>query len=136
MPNHFHMTVRQDMEDGIRQFIQRLSGSFAHYFSVKYKKHGHIFEDKYKAVHIENEEQLYHLSRYIHLNPVTSYLVKNPEDYPYSSYNLYLGKVQYDFIDPTPITESFKSPGSYNSFVLAQTEYQHTLDEIKHLLLE
>lgn len=136
MPNHFHLTLRQEKEHGIRQFIQRISNSFAHYFSIKYKKRGHVFEDKFKAVHIEDEYQLIHLSRYIHLNPVTSYLVEKPEDYPYSSYRIYLGKEVSDMVDPSIVLSSFSSKKKYQEFVMAQKDYQRTLDRIKHLLLE
>lgn len=136
MPNHFHLTLRQNIDNGIRQFIQRVSGSFAHYFSIKYHKRGHVFEDKFKAVHIETDEQLLHLSRYIHLNPVTSHLVEKPEDYVYSSYNIYLGQESSKIIDPVPILENFSSAEKYRDFVMSQKDYQRTLDNIKHLLFE
>lgn len=136
MPDHFHFTLREEKEGGIKQFIQRLSNSFAHYFGIKYKRRGHVFEDKFKAVHIDTEEQLVHLSRYIHLNPVTSYLVENPEDYPYSSYKIYIGKRSSDIIDPSPVLNSFSAKTTYQEFVLSQKDYQRTLDNIRHLLLE
>lgn len=136
MPNHFHFTLREDRKDGIKEFIQRISNSFAHYFSLKYKRRGHVFEDRFKATHIETEEQLIHLSRYIHLNPVTSYLVERPEDYPYSSYKIYLGKESLDFIDPSPILSHFSSKLKYREFVLSQKDYQRKLNEIKHLVFE
>lgn len=136
MPNHFHFTLRQEKENGIQQFMHRLSNSFAHYFTVKYHKKGHVFEDKFKAVHIETEEQLIHLSRYIHLNPVTAFLVEEPEDYSYSSYKVYLGKDESDLIDPSPVLASFPSKEKYKEFVMSQKDYQRTLDRIKHLTLE
>jgi len=92
MPTHFHFTLKQEETNGIRQFIQRVSNSFAHYFNLKYHTRGPVFEGNFKAVRVENDEQLLHLSRYIHLNPVTAYLVENPEDYLFSSYLTYLGK--------------------------------------------
>lgn len=136
MPNHFHLTVRQEKDHGIKQFMQRLLNSFAHYYSIKYNKKGHLFEDKFKAVHITTEEQLVHLSRYIHLNPVTSYIVEKPEDHKYSSYRIYLGKESMDIIDPTLVLINFSSKDKYKEFVLSQKDYQRKLDEIKHLILE
>ena len=100
------------------------------------KKKGHIFEDKFKAVHVETEEQLIHLSRYIHLNPVTSYLVEKPEDYSQSSYKIYLGEIQSDIIDTSPIISNFKSKQNYRDFVFLQKDYQRNLEKIKHLILE
>lgn len=136
MPNHFHFTLRQEKENGIRQFIQRLSNSFAHYFSVKYKNRGPVFEGNFKAIRVGTDELLIHLSRYIHLNPVTAYLVENPEDYLYSSYNTYLGKESSDFVDPSLVLDQFSSPEDYREFVLSRKDYQRELEKIKHLLLE
>lgn len=136
MPNHFHFTLRQEKENGIRKFIQRLSNSFAHYFNVKYKNRGPVFEGNFKAIRIENDEQLFHLSRYIHLNPVTSYLVENPQDYIYSSYRTYLQKKISEFVDPSLVLNNFSSPVKYEEFVLDQKDYQRVLGEIKHLISE
>lgn len=136
MPNHFHFTLRQEKENGIRKFIQRLTNSFAHYFNLKYKNRGPLFEGNFKAVRIETDEQLIHLSRYIHLNPVTAYLVENPEDYPYSSYQAYLEKEDSEIVDPSPILEQFPSPEKYQNFVQSQKDYQRELERIRHLILE
>ena len=136
MPNHFHFTLRQEMGKGIRRFIQRLTNSFAHYFSVKYKNKGPVFEGNFKAVHVETDEQLIHLSRYIHLNPVTSYLVEEIQDYPYSSYKMHLDKKLSEFVDPSLVLSHFSSSKKYQKFVLDQKDYQRTLGKIKHLSLE
>lgn len=136
MPNHFHFTLRQERDRGIRQYIQRLLTSFAHYFNIKYKKRGPVFEGNFKAVRVENDEQLLHLSRYIHLNPVTAYLVEKLEDYPYSSYLNYLGKRNSEIIDPSLVLRQFSSPKKYEEFVMVQKDHQRNLNEIKHLIIE
>jgi putative transposase len=136
MPNHFHFTLRQEDENGIKKFIQRLSNSFAHYFNIKYKNRGSLFEGKFKAIWIENEEQLVHLSRYIHLNPVSSYLVEKPQDYLFSSYEAYLANKNSGVIDPTPVLKCFSSAKKYREFIQDQKDYQRRLEKIKHLALE
>ena len=136
MPNHFHFTLRQEKENGIRKFIQRLTNSYVHYFNIKYKNRGPLFEGNFKAIHIETDEQLIHLSRYIHLNPVTACLVEDPEDYPYSSYGVYLNKESSEVVDPSPILKQFSSPEKYQSFIQSQKDYQRELEKIKHLILE
>lgn len=136
MPNHFHFMLRQEKENGIKQFIQRLSNSFAHYFSIKYKQRGHVFEGNFKAVRVETDGQFIHLSRYIHLNPVTAYIVEDPKDYPYSSYNTYVGNGGFTFVDPKPILAQFPSSKKYEEFVLNQKDYQRSVQEIKYLALE
>lgn len=135
MPNHFHFTLRQKSESGIKDFIRRLTGSFAHYFNKKYDTLGPVFTGNFKATRVESEEQLIHLSRYIHLNPVTGHLVEKPEDYPYSSYRIYLKKEKSKIVDPSIILGMMK-PANYEKFVLNQIDYQRRLDELKHLIIE
>ncbi len=136
MPNHFHFILRQESEEGIKKFIQRLCNSYSHYLNTKNETSGRLFNDNFKAVRIENDEQLVHLSRYIHLNPVTSYLVEDPEKYPFSSYLIYLGKENQSFLEPKLVTSQFKTPSEYKNFVLGQKDYQRELEKIKHLTLE
>lgn len=136
IPNHFHFTLCQNIDKGIREFIRKISSSFAHYFNIKNENSGPVFEDNFQAVRIESNEQLIHLSAYIHLNPVTSYLVENPEDYFYSSYRVYLGLEKSEIIDPSIVLEQFSSTGEYRKFVMEQKLYQREKDKIKHLLLE
>lgn len=135
MPNHFHLTVRQDEENGIKTFLQRVLNSFSHYYRKKYEGHGPLFESVFKAVRVETDEQLVHLSRYHHLNPVTSHLVEHPADYKFSSYNTYI-KGSKLFIDTSFVLSHFKTPKQYEDFVLSRKAYQRELDEIKHLLFK
>jgi len=136
MPNHFHFTLRQEEANGIKRFIQKLSNSFAHYFSIKYKNRGPVFEGNFKSVRVEDDEQLIHLSRYIHLNPVTSYLAENPCEYAFSSYGAYIGKDSLGIIDSSIVLANFSSSKKYKEFVLDQKDYQRNLDKMKHLFLE
>jgi len=107
MPNHFHFTLRQEKESGIRKFIQRLTNSFAHYFNIKYKNRGPLFEGNFKAVRIETDEQLIHLSRYIHLNALKTQSSINFVDF--SSYPYYLGLKHASWIKPEEILGYFKT---------------------------
>ena len=135
MPNHFHFILRQEESDGIKYFVQRLCNSYSHYFNIKHQRKGSLFDFKFKAVRIETQEQLIHLSRYIHLNPVTSYIVEDPSEYEYSSYNLYLAKKQSSWIDPSVIMSNFSSL-DYKKFVADQKDYQRELSKTKHLLFD
>jgi putative transposase len=136
MPTHFHFLLQQRMEKGTQRFIQKLSNSYAHYFSIKYRNAGPVFVGNFKSIHIETEEQLVHLSRYIHLNPVTAYLVERPEKYSYSSYKAYLGREKLEIINSDIVLSSFSSPKAYEDFVLNQKDYQRRLDFIQHLIVE
>ncbi len=136
IPNHFHFTLQQNVDGGIREFISKVSNSYAHYFNVKNKNTGPVFENNFQAVHIETNEQLIHLSVYIHLNSVTSYLVEKPEDYLYSSYRAYIGLEKSEIINPAIVLNQFSSIEDYKKLVMEQKEYQRIRDKIKHLILE
>lgn len=139
MPNHFHLLLRQVIDGGISKFLGNLSNSYTRYFNTKYKRKGPLFEGKFKAIRIENEDQLLHVSRYIHLNPNTSYITRTLnelENYPYSSFPEYIGKSKTKFCTKEVILCNFKNISSYKKFVFDQSDYQRKLEVIKHLLLE
>jgi putative transposase len=138
MPNHFHLLLRQLQEKGIQAFMRNFQDSFARYFNTKYHRVGLLFQGMFKAVRIETDEQLIHVSRYIHLNPVSSYIVEieDLENYPWSSFLEYLSQDSLEFTNPGPILDLFKSRASYKKFVFNQADYQRQLQKIKHLALE
>lgn len=70
MDNHFHFLIKQCLADSIDRFMNSLWVRYAAYFNKKYHRVGPLFQGVYKAVSISSEEQLLHLSRYIHLNPI------------------------------------------------------------------
>lgn len=138
IPNHFHFLVQQNIEDGISKFIKHVSDSYARYFNTIHDRVGPLFQGKFKAVLIESDEQLTHVSRYIHLNPYSSYLVKSLDElknYPWSSLPQYLDNAN-GFCQTDPILNLFSSPEKYAEFVFDQADYQRRLEDIKHLTLE
>lgn len=139
MPNHFHFLLKQVQNNGISIFMSNLTNSYTRYFNINHKRVGPLFQGKFKAIRIETDEQLLHVSRYIHLNPYTSYVVKTLkelETYPYSSFAEYLNPQKTDFCHKKIVLENFKSPADYKKFVFNQADYQRRLEEIKHLTLE
>ena len=139
MPNHFHLIIKQVVENGISKFIGNVTNSYTRYFNTKNERVGPLFQGKFKAKRIETEEQFFHLSRYVHLNPYSSYVVKTLEDlenYPFSSLPEYLGKVQTNFCTKEVILENFKNKTEYKRFLFDQVDYQKKLEEIKHLTLK
>jgi len=138
MPNHFHFLLRQLQERGISDFIRRLQNSYARYFNTKYHRSGALFQAMFKAVRIETDEQLLHVSRYIHLNPVSAFLVEinNLKEYPWSSFLEYLGEQPLKFVNSSVVLNQFKTRESYKEFVFDRADYQRQLQKIKHLSLE
>lgn len=138
MPNHFHLLIKQKNKNAISNLIKQVTIAYTHFFNEKYKRVGGLVQGKFKAVLVENDEQLLHISRYIHLNPVASGIIKNPKDYRWSSYLNYINaSSNIDIVCyKDPILGHFSSPIEYNKFNLDQIDYAKELDRIKHLVLE
>lgn len=137
MPNHFHLLMQQTSEGGISKFMKKITDSYTRYFNTKNERVGPLFQGAFKAVHVTNNEQLLHLSRYIHLNPLVSFVVKDNDfiSYPWSSLQNYL-ETTSKIINTKPILDQFKSSNKYLEFVLDQADYGKKLERIKHLTLE
>lgn len=137
MPNHFHFLLKQLTDKGISKFMAKITNAFSHYFNTRHDRTGHLFQGNFGAVRIEDDEQFMHVSRYIHLNPVTSYLIaiESLVSYEYSSYPDYLSKPS-GFTNTKDILSYFKNPQGYRKFVEDQADYARKLDNIKHLALE
>ena len=139
MPNHFHFLLRQERENGISKFLANFQNSYTKYINTRHVRSGHLFQGQFKAVRIENESQLLHTSRYIHLNPYTSYIVKTVdqlEKYPWSSLPEYIKDDDKGICEAKNVLSCFSSSRQYLQFVLDRKDYQRTLKDIEHLLLE
>lgn len=139
MPNHLHLLLKQCRENGISFFMSNFANSYTRYFNTKQKRKGHLFQGKFKAVRVETDQQLIHLSRYIHLNPYSSYLIKTLdelESYPHSSFPEYLHLQKEAYCNKEIILTYFKGSNSYKKFVFDQSSYQRELEKIKHLAIE
>lgn len=138
MPNHFHFLLRQLKDKGISKFLGNFQNSYTRYFNTRNERDGSLFLDQFKAVLIRTEEQLIHVSRYIHLNPFASYVVKDLDKlftYPWSSLSEYLGS-KPEICELETIMSYFKIPKAYQKFIEDQADYQKQLHKIQHLALE
>lgn len=91
MDNHCHFIIDVNGAD-ISRIFHGINFKYAHYYNKKYKRHGHLFQDRFKSKIIDNDRYLITLSAYIHGNPfsIEEYCDK-VEEYEYSSLGIYLG---------------------------------------------
>ncbi|MBI4066944.1 transposase [Candidatus Gottesmanbacteria bacterium] len=138
MPNHYHLLLKQLQNGGIGTFIRILQNSFAKYFNIKFDRHGALFQSTFKAKRVETDEEFVHTSRYIHLNPVTSFLIEFNElsIYPWTSFPIYSKDSLNTFVNTNEIIGRFKTREKYVQFVADQADYQRRLGIIKHLILD
>lgn len=136
MPNHFHLLVQQLQKGGISEFMRRSTHSYTKYRNTRYGRQGPVFQGIFKAVRVESDEQLIHLSRYIHLNPLVSLLINDLRLYPWSSYQAYLDSKDDQQISKEEVFAFFSSAEKYQQFVLDQANYGRTLELLKHAAID
>lgn len=127
MGNHFHILFYQYDESAITRLMTSLIPAYTAYFNKRHKRRGSLFESRYKAVWIENDTQLMHITRYIHLNH------SKYETWKHSSYQDYFDNAR-EWIDPSPILNLFSSKEAYREFVANYEEVQRERDDIKREL--
>lgn len=128
MGNHFHILFRQlDDETSITRLMTSLITAYTAYFNKRHRRRGSLFESTYKAVWIGNDEQLMHITRYIHLNH------SNFRSWQHSSYQDYL-KTPREWTTPEPILALFASKEKYSEFVDDYETMQRESDSIKQEL--
>ena len=89
MPNHLHLLV-QVRDAPLSRVMQALQFRYTRTFNIRYRKSGHLFQGRYKAILCERDAYLLKLSAYLHLNPVRAGLVDDPMDYRWTSYGAYV----------------------------------------------
>ena len=141
MPNHFHLLLKQMTERAIEAFMKSLGTRYVMYFNKRHKRVGGLFQGAYKAVLVETDEQLFHVSRYIHCNPKEGLTQKSQTllEYPYSSLGAYVGKWKAGWLKPKEVLDYFSKEdkeSDYKSFVLGKEDGGDSLLFIKDLVLD
>ncbi len=119
MPNHFHLLIREEENEGVSRYMQKILDAYTKYFNIKYGQSGHLFQGPFRAVHVKKNEQLLYLSAYIHRNPSALRGWRGREhEFPWSSYPDYSNSNQWgSLLDQKILTKQFDSPGDYRRYV-------------------
>ncbi len=102
MSNHIHLVVQVDRQP-LGMLMQPVGSRYARYLQRAKGTTGHLFERRYHAVLVISEEQLLHVVRYVHFNPVRAGMVSAPGDYPWSSHRQYLGQIVRTWVCPESV---------------------------------
>ncbi len=129
MPNHFHLLMHEKEPGSISRCLHALQTSYAKAINKRYQRHGHLFQDTYQRVRVEDNNQLLHLSRYIHMNPVHAGLVQHPQDWPYSSYKDYIGARKGSLPCSEIILSQFPNQKAYHDFVV-DSNHEKIIEEL------
>jgi putative transposase len=136
MPNHFHLLIKQVKEpqpnNNISSLLRRYIIAYCMYFNKKYDHSGSVFQGKYKNTMPKTDEQLLHLTKYIHRNPEGS----KPSDYPYSSYKYYLNQNPPNWLHIKEILSFFSKTNTSKDYKNFVEEINTTTEIISNLILE
>lgn len=132
MPNHFHFFIKQKSSTSIHKFIQSLGTRYTMYFNRKYKRVGFLYQDIYKAVSIETDEQFIYLSKYIHKQALIHQVQIRSQGRALrswvqpSSYPEYLGKRKTEWVHPEEVLSYFSKTNpklTYKAFVEEKDDF-------------
>ena len=101
IPNHFHLLIRTG-PNSISTAMRRLLTGYAISYNYRHRRHGHLFQNRYKSILCQEDTYLLELVRYIHLNPLRAGIVRDIgrlHRYPYCGHSVLLGKYDRDWQD-------------------------------------
>lgn len=134
MPNHFHLLLKQTMDNGVNSFMSKVANSYTKYYNARQKRTGTLFKGPFKAREV-SQTDLSGVSRHIHLDPLLSGLIRFLPSFPFSSFPQYLEEKD-GFCVKTDILKNFSNTSEYKEFVMNQAEYKLALPQIRSLFLE
>jgi putative transposase len=98
MGNHIHLLMKVEKE-GLEQIFKRIGGRYVYWYNGKYRRAGHLFQDRFKSEPVENDEYFLTVMRYIHQNPIKANMVKAVADYSLSSYSEFINLKDDQLVD-------------------------------------
>lgn len=131
MPTHFHLILKAKVEDGIARFMHKFSMGYSKFVNAKYKETGSLFQGPFKAVVVNDDDQLRYLAVYVMVknsfelypNGGLTEAIKDFEnawkwaiEYPFTSLGDYAGKRTLPYLDKDLLGEIFSSPRDFKDF--------------------
>lgn len=133
MPNHFHLLILRGTRP-LAELMRRLMTGYVVNFNLRYRRAGHLFQNRYKAILCEAEEYLMELVAYIHLNPLRAKLVRSTEElekYKWCGHGALTGRTKNNFMERDYILSHFgenagKAVQKYKAFIEDRCgKYEH-----------
>lgn len=129
---HVHLFVF-DKSGSLSHFMRTIHGRYAQYFNKATGRTGHVFGERFNSKIVQVNTYGLLLSRYIHRQPLEAGLVKDPKDFPWTSYRAYLGLEKRSFLEPDVVLNQFGQGEMgfhlYEEFVLGDIENHIESDE-------
>jgi REP element-mobilizing transposase RayT len=136
MKNHYHLLI-ETPKGNLSKGMRELNGVYTQGFNQRYRRVGHLFQGRYKAIIVEKDNHLLSLCRYVVLNPVRVGLIKRPEQWRGSSYRATLGLVKRpSFLTDDWVLSQFDgrkriAMGKYRRFVMEGIDKESPWETLK-----
>jgi REP-associated tyrosine transposase len=134
MPTHYHILVYVKADNFSVRIMQPFVTAYTKAISQQQNRVGPLFQGRFQSKIIDKSAYLLQLSRYIHLNPVQAGLVKNPEDWAYSSFRDYIGLRKGTLPRPEIVLSGFGSEKEYREYV--EEGMTERFEEIREMIIE
>jgi putative transposase len=116
MPNHFHLLLRINSDDFVKKSLQSFLITYTKSINHDQTRVGPLFQGRFQANLIGNDEYLLDCVKYIHLNPVKAGLVTSPREWEYSSYRTYLSRNTKTIVDIYEVYQYFSSIKEFREY--------------------
>ena len=150
MPNHIHLLVKQSKDNGITKFMRKVGAGYGRYFNSKNKRKGYVFQNSFRCIHIDDDNQLRTILNYIHFNPVSliypgwkeegindsQEAINFLEEYKWSSYQDYIGKNNFPSVtERNFMLEFIGGVNGCKEAIVDWAEYKKQLIKSQNILL-
>jgi putative transposase len=130
MSNHYHLLIKT-LDPNLSLGMRQLNGVYTQKFNHLHKTVGHVFQGRYKAILIDEEKYFYELVRYVALNPVRAKIVKNPDNYLWSSHREMISKSKDNICERYKVLKKFENIGEYKKYINQKTEDNDVWEDLK-----
>jgi len=122
MANHYHLCLRTP-QGNLSRVMRHVDGLYTQRFNRSHRRDGSLFRGRYKAIVVDADEYLIGVVRYIHLNPIGAKLVGQPEEYMWSSHELYLEGSRFKpWVNRKEVLDHFGSTSEFHQYVQSGNE--------------
>ena len=151
MPNHIHLLLKQLKNNGVTDFMRKVGTGYAGYFNRKYNRKGHVFQNRFLAVLIKDDNQLKIVFTYVHANPISliepnwkevgikesEKTIGFLENYKWSSYQDYIGKKNFPSVTERKfLSEIMDKEQGCKNFIENWIEYKKEIKDFGDAQLE
>lgn len=134
MSNHIHLLLKVLQGEHLKKFMQGVSQSYSNYYKRAYKYSGHLWQGRYKSFLIESDSYLLECGRYIERNPVRAKLVRDPNEWPWSSFGYYGSGQANSILDHDPLYDDLGNTeaerrNAYRNYLAEERPYETLVDK-------